>query len=301
MRHGIDEGTMSAKPIAIHPIAALFPMLGEEELADLAADIKAQGLLNPIILDDGGMLIDGRNRLKACEIAGVEPRFAKLDGHDPVAFILAQNTYRRHMSRGALAMVTARALRLTGSGKSQNRTAKDAGINQQRISEAFTVLDFASDLADGVIDGTITLDAAHHQATERKRAKRFREIELQRLKETAPDLAARVAGDNLSLEEARTLVQERDRVEANLRDSVYLGLTEAVRHSASFLKSSGLEKLPDWFAVEAYDDEFKRRFEGGLIPFAKEIERARAGLERASEFVKLAIDRRKENAKKARR
>jgi hypothetical protein len=34
-----------------HPVAELFPMLGEEELAELAASIKEQGLLTPIVLD----------------------------------------------------------------------------------------------------------------------------------------------------------------------------------------------------------------------------------------------------------
>jgi ParB-like chromosome segregation protein Spo0J len=57
----------------VHPIADLFPMMTDEELADLAADIKANGLLHPIVVDKEGALIDGRNRARACEIAGVEP------------------------------------------------------------------------------------------------------------------------------------------------------------------------------------------------------------------------------------
>jgi hypothetical protein len=53
-----------------HPLADLFPMMGEAELSALAADIKAHGLREPIVLHEG-LILDGRNRLKACEIVGV--------------------------------------------------------------------------------------------------------------------------------------------------------------------------------------------------------------------------------------
>jgi hypothetical protein len=35
--------------LAVHPVAALFPMLADDELADLAIDIKQNGLKFPII------------------------------------------------------------------------------------------------------------------------------------------------------------------------------------------------------------------------------------------------------------
>jgi hypothetical protein len=35
--------------LAVHPVAALFPMLADDELGELAADIKARGLLRPIV------------------------------------------------------------------------------------------------------------------------------------------------------------------------------------------------------------------------------------------------------------
>jgi ParB-like chromosome segregation protein Spo0J len=45
--------------LAVHPVAALFPMLAGDELEELAADIKARGLLQPIVLDAEGRVLDG--------------------------------------------------------------------------------------------------------------------------------------------------------------------------------------------------------------------------------------------------
>ena len=91
----------------VHPVANLFPMMTDEELADLAADIKANGLIQPIVIDYKGLLIDGRNRAKAWEIAGIKPTVRMFEGDDPRAFILSMNLKRRHMSAGQQAMAHA--------------------------------------------------------------------------------------------------------------------------------------------------------------------------------------------------
>ncbi|MCC7234893.1 MAG: ParB N-terminal domain-containing protein [Bryobacterales bacterium] len=57
-----------------HPAAELFPMMTEAELRQLAEDIKAHGLADPITMLDG-MILDGRNRFEACKRAGVDLRY----------------------------------------------------------------------------------------------------------------------------------------------------------------------------------------------------------------------------------
>ena len=53
----------------IHPICGLFPMLPQAELEGMAEDIRRRGkLLEPIVLLEGAVL-DGRNRLEACQRA----------------------------------------------------------------------------------------------------------------------------------------------------------------------------------------------------------------------------------------
>jgi hypothetical protein len=60
------------QPYKFHPACLAFPLLPDAELRELADDIKLRGLLHPVVLYQGQVL-DGRNRLAACEIAGVAP------------------------------------------------------------------------------------------------------------------------------------------------------------------------------------------------------------------------------------
>ena len=90
-----------------HPAAAMFPMLPDEELRKLADDIKAHGLKHSIIVYQKKIL-DGRNRHRACEMAGVEPRFEEWGGGDsPTAFVVSVNLHRRHLAAPQRAAIAA--------------------------------------------------------------------------------------------------------------------------------------------------------------------------------------------------
>ena len=90
---------MSADSLRVHPVADLFPMLPRDELLDLADSIKREGLINPCVCRDG-VLLDGRNRIAACKLVGVEPRFVEYEGDSPVSFIVSANLARRHLDKG---------------------------------------------------------------------------------------------------------------------------------------------------------------------------------------------------------
>jgi hypothetical protein len=98
--------------IKVHPAADLFPLMGGNELAALADDIKAHGLEVPIALRSPGdgqpdLVLDGRNRLDACELAGIKTiDFDRLvvpvkvlgPNVDPFAYVVSANIRRRHLS-----------------------------------------------------------------------------------------------------------------------------------------------------------------------------------------------------------
>ena len=92
---------------AIHPAADLFPMMGNQELAALAADIRSSGLRESIKLAEDGSVLDGRNRLAACKLAKVEPVFETLLVDDPVAYVVSANVMRRNLSKQQTAIAAA--------------------------------------------------------------------------------------------------------------------------------------------------------------------------------------------------
>jgi len=142
-----------------HPIADIFPMLEDEELEELADDIKERGLLHPIVLDQEGQILDGRNRLSACNLAGVEPHFTTYEGDDPGGYALATNINRRHLTKGQQAMIVVKVGGLYNL-YNQTQLARNNGLHRPRLNEAQSILYYAPDLVDDVISGKHPLDAA---------------------------------------------------------------------------------------------------------------------------------------------
>ncbi len=92
----------------IHPAAGIFPLLEGADFDALCADVRENGLLNPIVLFNGDVL-DGRNRYRACEAEGVEPRYVSPKISNPVAFVWSANVTRRHLTPGQLACAAVKA------------------------------------------------------------------------------------------------------------------------------------------------------------------------------------------------
>ena len=94
-----------------HPASTLFPVMSGTELDGLVEDIKKNGLLEPIVLHQGKVL-DGRNRLLACERAKVKPKFVDWDGDDfsPILYVLSKNLHRRHLTTSQRAAIAAKSL-----------------------------------------------------------------------------------------------------------------------------------------------------------------------------------------------
>lgn len=202
--------------IEAHPDAAIFPMMSQEELADLAADIKENGQRFPIIIgkhEEREVIVDGRNRFEACEIAGVEPKFEQINGHDPKAFILSTNIMRRHLNMGQRAMALAMMYPESSPGKKTDASVTTLSaankVSATSISNARTVLRDSRALAEEVMSGVKFLDTAYKEAKARADTNKTDEAMLTRLRTEAPDLADLVTEERLYLKEAITALDSR--------------------------------------------------------------------------------------------
>lgn len=92
----------------VHPAAELFPMMTDAEMAALVDDIRTNGQDEPIEIDSAGLLIDGRNRAKACEQLGIQPERRIFHGADVWQHVISRNLHRRHLSVAQRAMIAAR-------------------------------------------------------------------------------------------------------------------------------------------------------------------------------------------------
>jgi len=93
--------------------SVLLPELSKDEYRALKSSIEQRGLQNPIILDQDHVVIDGHNRLKACEELGIEPRFeVKAFGsrEDRISFLLDTILGRRHLKNDYFRVVAAQPL-----------------------------------------------------------------------------------------------------------------------------------------------------------------------------------------------
>jgi ParB family chromosome partitioning protein len=128
--------------LPVHPAATLFPLMDAEALQALADDIREHGQREPVILFDGAVL-DGRNRLRACELAGVEPRFVtRTDIESPTTFVLSLNLHRRHLTpaqRAALGVDVSESFAAEAAERARVGNAK--GGSAERKSSNDSLLD----------------------------------------------------------------------------------------------------------------------------------------------------------------
>lgn len=156
--------------LEIHPIANLFPEMSEFQFEELKKDIKQHGLKMPI-LTYGGKVVDGRHRLRACTVLGIEAKYAELEAANDKSAeqsVISINLQRRHLTDGQRAIFAARLTNSllgtnqhTAGAVSQKQVAEELGISVDSVQRGKKVLNHGvPELIAAVSDGKIDITNA---------------------------------------------------------------------------------------------------------------------------------------------
>lgn len=262
-----------------HPIAAIFPLMEGEELRRLVADVKANGLLEPIWMFENAIL-DGRNRWLACKDAEIEPRFKDYKGSDPVTFVVSMNIERRHLTpsqRAAIGVLLLPERPQGGDRRSEEfqkaklpleiKQERDAAaaivhVSPRYVSDAKAIKEEAPDLFDEMKAGLVTIQDAkkevHKREARARQAAQVKELENAETKATILRLDIRDAT-------AEKLGIKAGAVDAIVTDPPYAReflplfgnlatfAGELLREGGSLIVMSGEAHLPEVFALLTSD------------------------------------------------
>jgi len=210
----------------VHPHAAKFPMLSADDFESLCDSIARGGMRHAILIDQHGQLLDGRNRLRACQELGIEPRFEVVVTDDPEDEINAANVETKPLSTGQRAM--ARALALVAQekrkdGRWEDGSAQSVGrktAESEALRRCGYILDRNPMLANEVLGGAVTLGEAYKDTCDEQDKADKRLDQLETLAAEAPDLHRRVTSDTdpMPLDEVWAAYLERTREERKRAD-----------------------------------------------------------------------------------
>ncbi|KWO55947.1 ParB/RepB/Spo0J family partition protein [Burkholderia territorii] len=258
MKQQVEGGdAIDVDALPVHPWAARFPMRSDDELQAMAQSIAAHGQRLPIVIGDAVLalgdaptlcLIDGRNRLAACKLAGVAPVYTMLEG-DADAWIADSNLERRDLTKGQKAMLI--AVRFPGAtnkgGRGHKKTTEETSeVSAKRVSQARAVYHYCPEMVDAVIAGETGLDEAYTQANLRRAMQEVQADRFEVLRQADPDLADLVTEERMKLSEAEAAARDRREREENALRSHAQSMKDIEARFAS-LGEAALDELARFY------------------------------------------------------
>jgi len=245
-----------------HPMADAFPLITGDEFAALVESVGENGLREPGIVWEG-QLLDGRNRARACEVAGVPFRTEEVafpSPRDAAAYVADKNLTRRHLTASQRAIAAAKLVTTSGRGRPRESdvtlrdAAKLAGVSERSVRTARRVVeDGADELIEAVRDGNVSVHEAAAVAQTDHEAQRA-ELERRKVAAERADGARRVQHSSASVEHyTPAWIVELARIVLDGIDTDPATCEEANRE---------VVQASTWFT--AADDGLAQRWHGGV-------------------------------------
>ena len=193
---------ISVSNLVIHEQCNLVPRMQSVEWQEFCSDVQQRGVQEPIVVQRGGVVLDGRHRLEATKETGgqlIPARMVDLNEKDQLELIITSAVLRRHLtddqrsilavrfreplSRAAKADRSRKAGKTGGSGRPKAKnslladvsnklnpvrdTRKDASqtfqVSERKVRSATEIVRDDPQLAERVLKGELTLPQAKQE------------------------------------------------------------------------------------------------------------------------------------------
>lgn len=255
-----STGDVGYKP---HPIAELFPMMLGDEFISLKADIKEKGLLVPVLIYEG-MILDGRNRFKACQEVGREIIFNEYVGDDPIGHVLSLNKERRHLTSSQLACVAVDLLPLEAAEAKKRQVA--AGVktaNNSVRNDSGQIIKVVQLIEQPCVSDSQTINSQAYKSIEKPKEQNSNKAiesaakkvgtnrqyvaDAKKLKEEKPELYTKVTSGEMSITQAKREVKEEKREAVRQENREKISVAEPVTDITDIdIKFSTIVIDPPW-------------------------------------------------------
>ncbi len=174
---------------------------GEEKLKELAASIKENGIIQPIVvtqIQEGYQIVVGERRWRAAKEAGfskIPVIIKELSPQDRVTLALVENLQRDDLN--PLEEAQAFHLLAEGFGLTQEDLSQKVGRSRPYITNTLRLLNLPENIKTFLMEGKLT--AGHARAL----------LSLEDAK-TASDLAEKIIANQLSVRETENIVKKRE-------------------------------------------------------------------------------------------
>jgi len=249
----------------IHPAAEIFPMMNDQELAELTASIEHNGLEEPISVI-GDQILDGRNRHKVLQSLGRadNPRsyqdvshrfsFCAEDTLTPIDYVIALNLHRRHLDASQRAAAAVRIKKYEAEeakkrkahgktapgrtlpvnlpealdqGDARDIAAEKMNVSGKSVDMAKKVADHGTpELQEAVRDGKVAVSAAAAIANEEPEVQR-RAVASGKKGVSRAAKSRRLSDDELFEQSAKLARAEGHASAAMLKNKFVIGLSRA--------------------------------------------------------------------------
>ena len=254
------------QPAPEHEYAKLFPLLDGEARQRLVDDIRANGVLEPIVFLDG-YILDGRNRYYAARELLIEYPRVDYDGDDPLAFVISRNMHRRHLTESQRAAAAAKIAKLpphrpekgANLHPSVEQAADMMNVSERSVQTAKKVIERgAPQLVAAVDAGKVSVSAAAKVA------------------ELPPDEQEDIVahGKDAILEAAKR-IKEQERQERLARQ----------RENDAAREETAAQFSQDVQAARARTEEYRAQAKAAKAKPSGDVEALRAEIEEKDEYI----------------